>query len=171
MAPAWPPDGLTAGQALTGRVDIVEGRSCPNREAVRRQGTAGEGSTGCRRSNAHNAYPVIRRDTRDRSGSYGAQKDRLLLVQYETLTADPAKTMHAIYALLGEPGFEHDFDHIDYDVTDFDERAGTPGLHTVAATVKAEPRDTVLPPDVFNRFIHDAFWRDPQRIPDGLRVV
>ena len=63
---------------------------------------------------------------------YGAQKDRLLLVQYETLTTDPAKTMHAIYAFLGEPAFEHDFDHIDYDVTEFDERAGTPGLHTVA---------------------------------------
>ena len=62
---------------------------------------------------------------------YGAQKDRLLLVQYETLTTDPAKTMHAIYAFIGEPAFEHDFDHVDYDVTDFDERAGTPGLHTV----------------------------------------
>ena len=63
---------------------------------------------------------------------HGAQKDRLLLVQYETLTADPVKTMDAIYAFLGQPAFEHDFDHIDYDVTEFDERAGTPGLHTVA---------------------------------------
>ena len=102
---------------------------------------------------------------------YGAQRDRLLLVQYETLTTDPAKTMHAIYAFLGEPVFEHDFGHVDYDVTEFDERAGTPGLHTVRGTVKAEPRDTLLPPDLFNRFANDAFWRDPQRIPDGLRVV
>ena len=102
---------------------------------------------------------------------YGAQRDRLLLVQYETLTADPAKTMHAIYAFIGEPAFEHDFDHVDYDVTEFDERAGTPGLHTVGGTVKAEPRATLLPPDLFNRFIHDAFWRDPQRTPEGLHVV
>ena len=58
---------------------------------------------------------------------FGAQKDRLLLVQYETLTTDPAKTMHAIYRFLDEPTFEHDFDHIDYDVTEFDERAGTRG--------------------------------------------
>jgi len=29
----------------------------------------------------------------------------------------------------------------------------------------------LLPPDLFNRFANDAFWRDPQRIPDGLRVV
>jgi sulfotransferase len=102
---------------------------------------------------------------------YGAQRDRLLLVQYETLTSDPAKTMHAIYSFLGEPVFDHDFSHVDYDVTEFDERAGTPGLHTVRGTVKAEPRETLLPPDLFNRFANDAFWRDPERIPDGLRVV
>ena len=67
--------------------------------------------------------------------------------------------------------FEHDFDHVDYDVTEFDERAGTPGLHTVRGTVKAEPRASLLPPDLFNRFVNDAFWRDPQNIPEGLQVV
>ena len=92
-------------------------------------------------------------------------------MQYETLTTDPAKAMQAIYAFLGEPVFEHDFGHVDYDVTEFDERAGTPGLHTVRRTVNAEPRDTLLPPDLFNRSIRDAFWRDPQRIPAGLRSV
>ena len=98
-------------------------------------------------------------------------RDRLLVLQYETLTTDPAKAMQAIYAFIGEPAFEHDFDHVEYDVTEFDERAGTPGLHTVRGTVRAEPRDTLLPPDLFNRFVNDAFWRDPGRIPAGLRVV
>lgn len=102
---------------------------------------------------------------------FGAQRDRLLVVQYETLTTDPAKTLHAIYQFIGEPAFEHDFDHIDYDVTEFDERAGTPGLHTVGKAVKAQPRETLLPPDLFRRFVDDVFWRDSQRIPDGLRVV
>jgi sulfotransferase len=102
---------------------------------------------------------------------YGAQKERLLLVQYETLTADPAKTMHAIYSFLGEPAFEHDFEHVDYDVTEFDERAGTPGLHTLRPTVKVEPRETLLPPDLFNHFARLAFWRDPQNVPAGLQVV
>jgi len=102
---------------------------------------------------------------------YGAQRDRLLLVQYETLTSDPAKTMHAIYTFIGEPTFQHDFDHVDYDVTEFDERAGTPGLHTVRGTVKAEPRETLLPPDLFQRFANDAFWRDPRRIPAGLNII
>ena len=102
---------------------------------------------------------------------FGAQKDRLLLVQYETLTTDPAKTMHAIYAFIGEPAFEHDFDHIDYDVTEFDERAGTPGLHTVGHTVKSEARASLLPPDLYKRFVNDAFWRDPKNIPEGLQIV
>jgi sulfotransferase len=100
---------------------------------------------------------------------YGAQRERLLLVQYETLTIDPAKTMHAIYAFLGEPAFEHDFDHVDYDVTEFDERAGTPGLHTVGGTVKVEPRATLLPPDLFNRLVNDAFGAIRRRFPRGCR--
>ena len=102
---------------------------------------------------------------------YGAQRDQLILVQYETLTTDPAGTMRAIYDFIGEPYFEHDFNHVDYDVTEFDERAGTPGLHTVRSIVKAEPRESLLPPDLFKRFVNDAFWLDPQRIPAGLRVV
>jgi sulfotransferase len=106
-----------------------------------------------------------------RQACYGAQRDRLLLLQYETLTTDPAKAMQAIYAFIGEPAFDHDFGRVDYDVTEFDQRAGTPGLHTVRSTVRAEPRDTLLPPDLFKRFVRDAFWRDPERIPDGVQVV
>lgn len=102
---------------------------------------------------------------------YGAQRDRLLVVQYETLTTEPAKVMHAIYQFISEPDFQHDFAHVDYEVTGFDERAGTPGLHVVSGAVKAEPRETVLPPDLFERFVHDAFWRDPSKVPEGLRIV
>jgi sulfotransferase len=106
-----------------------------------------------------------------KQASYGAQRERLLLVQYESLVADPGSTMRAIYEFLGEPEFDHDFGHVDYDVAEFDERAGTPGLHTVHGTVAARPRETLLPPELFSRFKNDAFWRDPQRIPPGLRIV
>ncbi|GAB7146727.1 sulfotransferase family protein [Mycobacterium riyadhense] len=102
---------------------------------------------------------------------FGEQVGRLLLVQYETLTTDPAKTMHAIYSFIGEPAFEHDFAHVDYDVTEFDQRAGTPGLHTVRGAVRAEPRRTLLPPDLFQAFIGHSFWRDPATVPEGLQVI
>ena len=99
--------------------------------------------------------------------------DHLLLLQYETLTTDPARQCRDI-TFIGEPAFEHDFAHVDYDVTDFDERAGTPGLHTVGPKVKAEPRASLLPPDLFNRFVNDAFWRDPRmcrRSTNRLRLA
>ncbi|MEB3071251.1 sulfotransferase family protein [[Mycobacterium] vasticus] len=102
---------------------------------------------------------------------FGAQRDRLLVVQYETLTTDPERTMRAVYDFIGEPAFEHTFDNIDYDVTEFDERAGTPGLHTVHRQVGARSRETILPPDLFNRFVNDAFWRNPETVPEGLRVI
>jgi sulfotransferase len=38
-------------------------------------------------------------------------------------------------------------------------------------TVEFQPRETLLPPDLSARFLNDAFWRDPQRIPAGLQVV
>ena len=102
---------------------------------------------------------------------FGAQADRLLLVQYETLTAEPAKAMQAIYDFIGEPLFTHDFEHVEYDVTEFDQRAGTPGLHSVRGKVEAKPRTTLLPPDLFQRFANDAFWRDPKGTPRDLHIV
>jgi sulfotransferase len=102
---------------------------------------------------------------------FGRHTERLLLVQYETLTIDPAKTMHAIYNFIGEPQFDHDFDHVYFDAAEFDERAGMPGLHSVRSAVVANQRPTLLPPDLFERFENHAFWREPGGIPEGLQVV
>ena len=85
------------------------------------------------------------------------------------LSLKPLGTTDRSGSFPGEPVFDHDFDHVDYDVTEFDERVGTPGLHTVRGTVQAEPRESLLPPDLFKRFRNAAFWRDPQRILPGCR--
>lgn len=47
----------------------------------------------------------------------------------------------------------------------------TPGLHTFRRTVEFQPRETLLLPALSARFLNDAFWRDPQRIPADLQVV
>ena len=98
---------------------------------------------------------------------------RLLLVRYESLTANPVGTLAAIYEFIDEPLFAHDPDHIDpcYDMIDFDIRLGTPGLHHVRGRVHAEKRATVLPPDLFERFERDAFWNDPARLPPAVRIL
>jgi sulfotransferase len=106
-----------------------------------------------------------------RQACYGAQAGSLLLLQYETLTTRPTHAMQALYEFIEEPVFEHDFECVEYDVTEFDSRAGTPGLHTVHGRVEARPRPTLLPPDLFQRFTQDAFWRDPQHAPPDVRIV
>jgi sulfotransferase len=102
---------------------------------------------------------------------FGPQTGQLLLVQYETLSTEPAKAMAAIYDFLGEPAHAHDFENVNYEADAFDRRLGLPALHRVQGAVKSQPRTTVLPPDLFQRFAHDAFWRDPARRPPGVRIV
>ncbi|WP_166212619.1 sulfotransferase family protein [Cognatiluteimonas telluris] len=102
---------------------------------------------------------------------FGEHAGQLLLVQYETLSSDPDRAMGAIYDFLGETPYAHDFDDVRYEADAFDRRLGTPNLHRVRGAVKAQPRVTLLPPDLFQRFAHDAFWRDPARRPAGLRIV
>lgn len=102
--------------------------------------------------------------------SYQATKDayygedapgRLMLMTYETLTRDPKRALEAIYQFIGEQPFTHDFDNIQYDEPEFDSRLGLPGLHKVQPKVTVTKRESVLPPDLFNRFVKDSFWLDP----------
>lgn len=88
---------------------------------------------------------------------YAEHADRLMLVQYETLVTNPAQTLAAIYDFIDQPAFTHDVDNVQFDAREFDARAGTPGLHDVRPRVAPQERATVLPPDLFRRFAHDAF--------------
>jgi sulfotransferase len=106
-----------------------------------------------------------------REAFYGEHAGKLLLVQYETLAGDPQKVLDAVYGFIGEPRFAHDFDDVRYDADEFDQRAGTPGLHAVRQKVGSQARDTILPPDVFNRFANDAFWLDPQANLKNVGIV
>lgn len=102
---------------------------------------------------------------------FGEHADKLMLLQYDTLVAQPQLALDAVYDFIGEPCFRHDFDNLRFDADEFDTRAGTPGLHAVRARVGAEPRTTVLPPDVFRRFENDAFWRHPEVNTRKVRIV
>ena len=108
-----------------------------------------------------------------REAVYGEHCDRLLLVRYETLTANPLGTLAAIYGFIGEPLFRHDPEHVepDYAAMEFDVRIGAPGLHEVGAAVRTVSRPTILPPDLFARFEADAFWQDPAKLPTTVRII
>jgi sulfotransferase len=102
---------------------------------------------------------------------YGEHAQHLMLLQYETLVRDPARAMAAVYDFIGAPSFQHDFDNVHFDVGEYDERTGMPGLHAVGRKVVAPERSTVLPPDIFRRFENEAFWLNTQANIRGVRVV
>ncbi len=107
-----------------------------------------------------------------REAYFGEEADRLLLVQYETLTATPQLALDAVYDFIGAPRFTHDPDAVEYaEAAEFDARLGTPGLHAVGRRVQPRTRATILPPDLFRRFEQDSFWRDPALNLRGVRVV
>jgi sulfotransferase len=95
----------------------------------------------------------------------------LLLLTYESLARNPAAAMRAVYQFIGEPWFEHDFEHISYNADEFDARVGMPGLHTVRPKVEPIERTPILPREIFGRFVNESFWMDPKNNISQVPVV
>jgi sulfotransferase len=91
---------------------------------------------------------------------YGEYSDRLLLVDYDLLTQHPAKTLKLLYQFIDEPAFDHDFHEVEYEESEFDDKLGVKGLHTVRRKVEFTPRRTILPPDLFAKYQEMDFWQD-----------
>ena len=102
---------------------------------------------------------------------YGAEAGRVLVVRYETLCREPARALARIYAHLDEAPFEHDTANVQYDAEPFDFAVNTPGLHQVRRGVSFEPRDTVLPPDMFAHLESFNFWERPDVEARGIAIV
>jgi sulfotransferase len=102
---------------------------------------------------------------------YGKHARNLMLLRYETLTSRPAEAMKAVYDFIGEKPFHHDFNNVEFDAEEFDARLGTPGLHRVGRQVKAEQRETILPPEIFRRYENDDFWENPSLNTRGVHIV
>ena len=77
----------------------------------------------------------------------------------------------AVYEFVGEKLFAHDFQNIEFDAEECDRRLGTPGLHKVGRKVESSGRKTVLPGDLWRKYENDAFWRDPARNPNEVKVI
>ena len=95
----------------------------------------------------------------------------MVLVEYDALVSDPTGTLRSIYDFIGQPWFEHDFDNVVYDADEFDLALGAPGLHTIRRKVEFVARQTVLPPQLFNRFADDMFWRNPEANRHHVRII
>ena len=92
---------------------------------------------------------------------YGEQADRLLVIDYDLLSRAPERVLPLVYQFIGEPWFDgHDFAHVEFDAPAFDEALGIDGMHRVRPKVEFQPRQTILPPDLFQRLQGMEFWRD-----------
>ncbi len=105
-----------------------------------------------------------------REAFFGPQAHRLLLLTYDTLTAEPAQALAAVYDFLELPSYAHDFEDVRYDAEEFDRRLGAPGLHRVSCRVASVERETVLPPGLFAQYAGDSFWRGGPN-PRGVTVI
>ncbi len=102
---------------------------------------------------------------------HSLQSARLLLLPYDTLVSNPAHALAAIYEFTGLPPYEHDFENVAFEEKEFDARLGTPGLHTVRPRVARDERETILPPDLFERYLATPAWRDPAFNTRKVRIV
>lgn len=96
--------------------------------------------------------------------------DRLVIIDYDILVQRPAAVVKLLYEFIGEKQFDHDFDNVTYDAPGFDAQLGLDGLHRVRPKVAPSPRKTVLPPDVFDKYVGLAFWQDLQNCA-AFRIV
>lgn len=96
------------------------------------------------------------------------ESDRILLVDYEVMCKNPSIVIEQIYRFIDEPPFGHDFDKVEYSAGEFDRQLGVSGLHDVKGSIQWNPRETILPPDLFERFRNDNFWRTAEWLQQNL---
>ncbi len=105
-----------------------------------------------------------------RQAWFGEHAHRLIVVRYESLTSKPARAMDALYDFLECKRYNHDYRSVSYDEPTFDLAVGLPGMHRVEGPVLAVPRQTILPPDLFQK--HDSeFWTGIGSNPRHVRLL
>jgi sulfotransferase len=105
-----------------------------------------------------------------REACWGEFADRVVIVDYDVLVQRPADVIGLIYDFVGEERFAHDFETVTYDAPAFDEQLGLDGLHRVRPKVELRRRKTILPPDVFEKYVGLSFWETLQNCA-AFRIV
>lgn len=83
---------------------------------------------------------------------------KILYVRYEDLTTHPKQTLQKVYAYLGVPDFQHNFNDVAQVTQEDDQAYGIPGLHAIRPKVEPLTNDylSVLGPDAV-RFVQSNF--------------
>ena len=105
-----------------------------------------------------------------REACWSEHAEQLVIIDYDLLASRPKEVIDLLYGFIDEPAFEHDFENVEYDAPAFDAQLGLDGLHRVRAKVAPEPRKTILPPDLFEKYADLSFWRTLENC-SAFRIV
>jgi hypothetical protein len=89
---------------------------------------------------------------------YKSERNRLILVEYDSLVKDTENTMKAIYSFIDEPYYQHDFNNVERNWDDYDSEIGIK-LHRIRKKVEFIPRNCILPPDITQKYSGMEVWR------------
>jgi sulfotransferase len=106
-----------------------------------------------------------------REAWFSDEAKRLIVIDYDRLAKEPEAVLRQLYQEIGEPWFNHDFDHVSHDEPDYDDLLGMPGMHKVREKVQLEKRQPSIPPDLFTKYSHLGFWRSSEANVRGVAVI
>ena len=86
------------------------------------------------------------------------EQNIIMLVEYEQLCKNPEGMLKAIYNFIDEPYYNHDFNNVEGAWDEYDGDIGIP-LHKVRRKVEWKQRQTILPPDIINKYSNMEVWR------------
>lgn len=106
-----------------------------------------------------------------REAWFSEEAKRLIVIDYDRLVGQPGAVLRRLYLELGEPWFDHDFDHVAHDEPDYDDQLGMPGMHKVREKVAHERRELSIPPDLFAKYSSLSFWKNAEVNPRGVLLL
>lgn len=86
------------------------------------------------------------------------EKNMLMLVEYNELCKNPETTMRAIYNFIGQDYYQHDYENVEANWDEYDSEIGIK-LHQVRKKVELIPRQSILPPDIYQKYANMEVWR------------
>lgn len=88
-----------------------------------------------------------------------AEKNMVMLVDYEQLCKNPEGMMRSVYRFIGQPYYAHDFNNVAASYDEFDADVNLKGLHTTRQKVEWIERESILPLDIIHRFSGLEVWK------------
>lgn len=89
----------------------------------------------------------------------GNNKHKLMLIEYDQLAKNPELMMKAIYKFIDQPYYDHDFSNVEASWDEYDLEANISGLHKIRKEIRFIQRESIIPPDIWNKYSNLEVWR------------